>query len=397
MPVFIVFAILTAFGLIVYGLQIWSVRSHTARREKLSGFTPPISILKPLKGLDDKLFDNIESFCGLDYPEYELILVLQDRNDPAYKVARKIKEKHPDRNISIVVESCNAGLNPKVNNLIPALRAARYEYVLISDSNVMADRGYLRETVRHMEDPSVGLVTNPIRGIGGRSIGALLENIHLNSFVIGSVCFLDRFLDMPCVVGKSMLMRRADLDAIGGFEAFKDVLAEDYLIGRKMREAGKRVVVSSHMVNNVNDYWGIGKFLNRHTRWGKLRWRIGGAGYVSELASNAVLMACLPLLLSGFSKATVSLALAACISKTTGDYLLGRKIGAGISPMAYALVPAKDLLMGLIWFVPLLSSTVVWMSNRYVIGKDSLLSPYHDADKWSLSYRLVYALKARLT
>ena len=86
-----------------------------------------------------------------DYPEYEVIFSLQDHNDPAYKVARKIKDKYPDKDITIIVERCNAGLNPKVNNLIPAYRIARFEHILISDSNVMVNKNYLQEIVKHME------------------------------------------------------------------------------------------------------------------------------------------------------------------------------------------------------------------------------------------------------
>ena len=178
---------------------------------------PGISILKPLKGLDDNLFDNLESICMQDYPEYEIIFSLQDHNDPAYKVAKKIKDKYPDKDISVIVERCNDGLNPKVNNLIPAYKIAKYEFILISDSNVMVEQELPQEIVKNMEDPDVGLVSNLIKGTGG-SFGSIFENLHLNSFIMGSVCFLDRFLKMPCVIGKSMLMRKKALDAIGGFK-----------------------------------------------------------------------------------------------------------------------------------------------------------------------------------
>ena len=148
MELFLTFAILSILGLFAYAAQIWAVRSYSCSPATPSSgegdpsptFFPPVSILKPLKGLDDKLFDNLESFCLLDYPEYEIIFALQNENDPACKVARKIKEKHPDKNITIHVERCSSGLNPKVNNLIPAYRISAYPFILISDSNVMADR-----------------------------------------------------------------------------------------------------------------------------------------------------------------------------------------------------------------------------------------------------------------
>ena len=301
MTVFLICVAISMIGITLYLLQVGAACSlirnnddHASAVPSHDISLPAISILKPLRGLDDNLFDNLSSFCTQDYPEYEILFSLQDHNDPAYKVAKKVQEKYPAVNITIVVERCNVGLNPKVNNLIPACRKSRHPYVLISDSNIMVGTGYLREIVHHAQDPSVGLVSNLIRGVGGRSIGATLENLHLNSFIIGSVSFLDRFLGMPCVIGKSMLMKKDDLQALGGLEAFKDILAEDFIIGREMTKAGKKVVLSSYLISNVNEYWDVKRFLNRHTRWGKLRWRIGGLKYFSEMLANPVFVAALP-------------------------------------------------------------------------------------------------------
>jgi len=414
MEIFYVFAGLTIFGLIAYGLQIWAVRStlRTGRgigkgkeKDNYSSLSsplpfplplPPISILKPLKGLDDNLFDNLASFCAQDYPEYEIIFSLQDHNDPAFTVARKIRDKYPEKNISIIVQKCNDGLNPKVNNLIPAYKASRYDYLLISDSNVMVDKNYLKEIVRHIEDPDVGIVSNVIKGVGGSTIGAIFENLHLNSFIIGGVCFLDRFLKMPCVIGKSMLMRKKDLEAAGGFEAVKNVMAEDYVIGEKIHKMGKKVVLSNYAINNVNEYWGIRRFLNRHTRWGKLRWRLGGIKYISELIGNPVFISFMPILLFEISKTAIFFALFVLIIKGLGDLYLGKITNSDLNPIAYLLSPVKDIIIGLIWFVPILSNTVVWRGNRYIIGKDSILSPHPETGIWSWRYRIVDAIKTRL-
>lgn len=414
MEMFYIFAGITILGLIAYGLQIWTVRSTLKKNNGVFQYSnapyPPISILKPLKGLDDNLFDNLASFCTQDYPEYEIIFSLQDHNDPAYKVARKIKDKYPEKNISIIVEKCNIGLNPKVNNLIPAYKASQHDYVLISDSNVIVDKNYLKEIVKHMKDPNVGLVSNVIKGVGGRTIGSILENLHLNSFIIGSVCFLDKFFKMPCVIGKSMLMRKKDLEAIGGFKAVKDVLAEDYVIGEKIHQMGKKVVLSNYAINNVNEYWGIRRFLNRHTRWGKLRWRLGGIKYISELISNPVFMSMIAMLSWDISRITVSFALFTAFIKVMGDLYLGKIMDSDSNPMVYLLSPVKDLIIGLLWFVPILSNRIVWKGNRYIIGKDSVLSPCPETrgpqkvarlfevvvGMWSWRYRIVDAIKTRI-
>lgn len=401
MILFWFFAGLTLFGIIGYLLQIVAVRSYMAtpnsgEGECLPRSFPPVTILKPLKGLDDGLFDNLESFCALNYPQYELIFALQNQNDPAYKVVRKIKERYPSKDITIVVEYCDEGLNPKVNNLIPAYKRAKYDLILISDSNVRVEKDYLAAITRHMGDPSVGLVSNIIRGTRGRSLGALMENLHLNSFIVGSVCFLDKYLKMPCVVGKSMLMRKADLKAIGGFRSVKDFLAEDYIIGKRIHRLGKKVVLSSHLINNVNEYWGLKRFINRHTRWGKLRWQIGGAKYLSELAGNAVFMSFVPMVIMPISK--LSLLLAATVSslKIVHDFYIGKKIRADMNPLLYLLSPFKDLIIGFVWFVPILSNTVAWRGNRYVIGKDSVLSPMPETGMWLSGNKVFNAIRARL-
>lgn len=385
-----IFAALSFLGLTAFAFQLRAARTALKREEgsdSESAFFPAVSILKPLKGLDDNLFDNLESFCNLDYPEYEVIFSFQNRNDQAFKVAAKVRDKYPNRDITLVVDPCNDGLNPKVNNLIPAYRHSKYALILISDSNVMVGKDYLGKIVKHMKTPGVGLVSNVIRGMGGSSLGSILENLHLNSFIIGSVCFLDGVLGMPCVIGKSMLMWKKDLEAIGGFEAVKDVLAEDYVIGERMHRSGRKVVLSGYAVQNVNSSWGLNRFVNRHTRWGKLRWHIGGIKYVPELISNPVFTACLPLLLWGPTRATLSLVLAVSFLKIAGDYYLGTRVlsaagatfgaNADIVPRSawYLLVPFKDILVGCMWFAPLVSSTVEWRGNRYRIGKDSQLFP----------------------
>ena len=364
------------FGLALYVIQIIAVRITLAERENVKGFQPPISILKPLKGLDDSLFDNLESFCNQDYPRYEVLLALRDADDPAYKVACKIREKYPQKDIRIVAEWCEDGLNPKVNNMVPAYRVSKYKFILISDSNVMVGKDYLAETARHMADPRVGLVSSLIRGVGARSIGSVFENLHLNTFTIGGVCFLEKVMKMPCVVGKSMLIRKEYFEELGGFAAVKDYLAEDYILGKKMAEIGKRVVLSNYIINTVNEYWRVKGFISRHTRWGKLRWQIGGLRYLLEIVGNPVFMSLLPIAVVGPSKINIFIPIIVFCAKALGDLLTGRAIKSDLHPALYLLSPVKDVLIGFIWFVPIFSNKVEWRGDRFTIKKDSLLAPF---------------------
>jgi ceramide glucosyltransferase len=210
-----------------------------------------------------------------------------------------------------------------------------------------------------------------------------------------------------------MLMKKADLNAIGGFKAVKDVLAEDYIIGKKMQAQAKKVILSKHLIRNINEYWGVRRFLNRHTRWGKLRWKIGGVSYISELIGNPVFMSFLPIVLYEPSRITMSFAMLVSSLKIIGDMWIGKlitrqdnrirsheneKLNSALSmnPLWYFFAPVKDLVIGFIWFVPLISNTVEWRGNRYIIGKDSLLSPCPESGFWSWRYRLVDAVKTHL-
>jgi len=170
-----------------------------------------------------------------------------------------------------------------------------------------------------------------------------------------------------------------------------------------MHLAGKKVVLSNYLISNVNEYWGIKRFLNRHTRWGKLRWRIGGIKYFSELLANPVFVATLPAIVSGPSQITLSFAGLVVLIKVLGDSIIGRTINLVTkgnemdrpSPLIYLLAPVKDIIIGIVWFVPLVSSTVVWRGNRYIIGKDSRLARCPENGFWSWGYRLTDVIRAR--
>jgi len=370
-----VILILLGLSFIIYFLQVSALRKKLKEKAPNS-FTSPISIIKPLKGLDDNLFDNLESFCKQDYPEYEVILSLENRNDPAYRVAEKIKNKYPDR-VTIVIDNSSKALNPKVRNMMTAYKISKYDYFLISDSNVYVDSDYLKKTSASMSE-DVGLITNLIVGTGGKSFGAVLENLKLNSFILLSVCLLDKFLKMPCSIGKSMLMRKKDFEEIGGFSAVQDVLAEDYLIGKLINEKGKKVVLSNYMIENVNEYWSIKRFFNRHTRWAKIRWKIGGVKYFTEPLTNPVFIASLITLFYAFSNLSLILLLLSVLIKTTGDYFVMRMIKQkpGIQMI---LSPIKDLISGIIWFVPFITSKVNWRGNLYLISENTVLMPVTDS------------------
>jgi ceramide glucosyltransferase len=361
-----------AVGFIAYAIEIVALRS-LLKVDFSSSYTPPVSIIKPIKGIDDNLFDNLESFCNLDYPQYELIFSLPSCTDPAYKIANKIKLKYPKRDIAIVIDNSLHGLNPKINNMYKAYMMAKYDTIIISDSNVFVGKDYIKQTVKYLKSNEVSVVTNPIRGTRALSFGALLENLQLNTFVTCGMAFLNTKTNIPCVVGKSILFSKKDLEEAGGFWFIKDYLAEDFMIGKLIKQKNKKVALSNYFIDNVNEYWGFKKFLNRHTRWAKMRWKIGGAYYISEILSNPVFLAFVGLLIFGFSKTALIVFGGVWLLKSMFDCYVGYLVNSDIKLFYYFLSPLKDIIMGTVWFVPFVNTKVYWRGKKYLIGKNTFL------------------------
>jgi ceramide glucosyltransferase len=365
-----------ALGLAALALMAFAQRRHLAAPVP----RPPaawggVSILKPLKGVDAGLEENLASFFRLDYPEFEVLLGVRDADDPAVEVARLVAAAHPWVPSRVIVDGREVGLNPKVNNLANLTRHARHEVLLISDSNIRVDRGYLRDLVSHLGARGVGLVSSPIRAGGGSTVAASIESFQLNTFVMGGVAALHGLFGGVCVVGKSMLISRSVLDRLGGFGFLGRYLAEDQVCGEAVHGLGMRVALSSHPIENTVGSLHVRDFLARHLRWARIRRRMSPLGYASELLLQPVFLAAL-----GFAimrdLASAGLFAAAVAVSSLIALFAERTAGVRRRALAYpALVVGRDLLVGVAWVVPFLTRRVSWRGNRFVLGPRTLLIP----------------------
>jgi ceramide glucosyltransferase len=346
------------------------------RRQRAATSLPPISVLKPLKGADDTLYENLASLARQDYPAFELVLGCEDISDPALSVAQRLRREFPELELTIVAGSRSSGLNPKVNNLRHIESAARYEHVLISDADVRVDPQYLRATIAEMNDADVGLVSNLIVGTEERSLGSTLDNLHLNTFVAETVCGAAVLAKHPCVVGKSMLFRRSDFQRLGGFDRVKDVLAEDYVTGQLFANAGYRVALSPYAVHAVNQNRSLRDFFARHVRWGQMRRTLAPVLYWGEplLFTSLWFLLALGCGAIASSWTTVFAALVGLAFKSLCDGMFARVLsGQSLGLVKLGLIPLKDLAMVAIWLVGGLKTSVCWRGNRFSIGPGSLL------------------------
>jgi ceramide glucosyltransferase len=365
-----------ALGLLLVTAQALAFARHFRRTFSGTVAGPSVSVLKPLCGIDDDLAANLETFAKLDYRDYEVLLGVESLNDPALPLAHAACAKWPDR-FRIMLRRGEPGLNPKVNQLMTLAPTARGEILVISDSNVRVHRQYLSEIAGLLQDPDVGLVTHLVAGVGEQQLGSLMDSLHLAGAIAPGVVAAKLVAGQDIVVGKSMALRREDLERLGGLAAVKDVLAEDYVLGRLVsKRLGKRVVLASTPVENVTQRRSVLEFALRYQRWHVMQRRAAGLlTYSLEVLLNPVFLAAIGAAARPCLGSAAAF-LAVCGMKVALDGASARQLRPGGFRLdQLALIPVKDLVIALAWAQGLMSDRVAWRGRRLRVLPETRLEP----------------------
>jgi ceramide glucosyltransferase len=364
-------------GIAYYALCLWSgARFMQPRKvaDKSIRPTQAVSILKPLRGTDPEMYESFRSHCLQDHPEYEIIFGVSDANDPAIQLVQQLKAEFPQRPIRLMVCSESLGSNTKVSNLTQMARQARHEYIIVNDSDIRVEPDYLRRVLAPLTDPKVGLVTCLYRGIANATLGSRLESLGISTdFAAGVLVAQTVENGVRFGLGSTLAFRRRDLQAIGGFEALVEYLADDYQIGRRIAALGLKVKLSDVVVDTFLPRYTLRGFFDHQLRWARTVRDSRFWGYVGLGLTFGLPWALLALIFS--RDAAWAWALLACtaVMRFAVAIVFGKYVLKDRQAMrSLALIPVRDLVAMLVWIVSFAGHRIVWRGDHFSLENGKL-------------------------
>jgi ceramide glucosyltransferase len=374
-----VFGTVTSIGYyvlcLVSAVRFLGERKAAGRMARPIQSPPPVSILKPLKGTDPEMYASFRSHCLQDYPEYEIIFGVSDADDPAIAFVERLKAEFPQIPVRLVLCLRNLGANTKVSNLAQMVTEARYEHVVVNDSDIRVDANYLQNVVAPLADPKVGLVTCLYRGVASPTLGSRLESLFISTDFSAGV-LAARLIEggLHFGLGSTLAFRRSDLAAIGGFEVLTDYLADDYEIGRRIAALGLKIELSGTVVETFLPRYDWKHFLDHQLRWARTIRDSRPGGYAGLVATFGLPWAFLALVCSrgaGWSWALLGVAILMryATALVVGRMVLqDRHLTSGI-----ALVPLRDFVAALVWLMGFRGHTVTWRGDSFELKDGKLV------------------------
>jgi ceramide glucosyltransferase len=328
----------------------------------------PISILKPLAGVDEGLEANLRSFFAQQYGKFEILFAVHDAADPAIALVEKLRREFPAVPTQLIVTGDPPYPNAKVYSLDRMLQAAGHEIVAMGDSDVRVSRWLLETLAREFQAERVGLITCPYRAIAGRSLWSEMEAIFMNTEFLGGVLVARLLNGMDFALGPTIAVRKSALAQIGGFDFLKDYLAEDFVMGNRVAASGWRVLLSSEVIEHRI---GSEKFvpnLSHRLRWLRSTRRSRPLGYIGQVFTNPFAAG---LIVWAIRPAWWPAFLAAALLRAVSAWAqAGWVLEDPLARRYWWAVLPQDIWNFLIWIAGFFGNTVVWRGRTYYVARD---------------------------
>ena len=340
-----------------------------------SAFTPPVSILKPVRGVDRDAYENFASFCRQDYPQFEVLFAVADGHDPVVPLIAQLQRDFPRVSIRLILGVEQLGANRKLNNLARLSHEARYDILVISDSDVRATPGYLREVASRFEDSNVGMVTAFFRAETEGTLGAELEALVLSTETVPNALVARKIeRKVQFAFGWTMATTKAHLASVGGFEAMVNYHSDDFELGNRVAARGLKIELLPAPVEMVFPRESFATYLRHELRWAIGLRNVRPAGYVGLLLTYGLPWA----LLSAAIAPSVSLASAYVIAYLVLRYSQVWLTGAWglddpVTRRSWWLVPFRDAINFLVWIAGFFTSRITWRGIPYRVKKGLLV------------------------
>jgi ceramide glucosyltransferase len=359
---------LVAGALVYQVLVIIAAIRYRGVRPPESGAAPPISILKPLAGAEEGLKDNLRSFFEQNYPAFEILFAVRSAADPAIDIVERLQARYPAVPSQLIVTGEPPYANAKVYSLELMLEAARHDLVVMADSDIRVLPDMLSALAAEFADEKLGMATCPYRVVPGPSFWSTLEAVGLNTEFLSGV-LVARMLDgMKFALGPTIAARRETLRRIGGFDAVKDYLAEDFVLGSLAAEHGFRVILSSYVVDHYIGAQSFGANLGHRLRWHRSSRRSRPKGYAGQIFTHPLPLA---LLLCAFSPAWWPMLAAALVLRAAAVWATaGHVLRDPLTRRRWWLVPLQDVINLLVWCAGFFGKTILWRGRRYWLLPD---------------------------
>ena len=379
LPIRYVVLFVSAIPFIYYGIALFSGWQFFTRKNPRGpspeAFTPPVSILKPVRGLDPDAYENFASFCRQDYPEYEILFCVGDRTDPVLPVIEKVMHDFPEQQIRILFGSGREATNDKVAKLARLTKEAKYETLVINDSDVRGEPGYLRAVVAPLADPTVGAVTCFYASTGETTTVQKLQTVGMYSDFYPGIVVDWQLEGVKFALGPTIATTRTRLAGFGGYEKIENQPADDLLVGRLIAEQGYEVRLLPYTVQTVADFHSVSDLFLKRLRWIVVMrhmrpWGHFGLIFTFGLPWTLLAVALSPTpMVAGVFLATYLVMRAAMTLQVAAWGMKQPGVWKGLP-----LIPAWDAIAFVIWLVSFTRSTIRWRNLDYYI-RDGQLVP----------------------